>query len=281
VSDERDARVAAWLAEAEARFLADLSFAEVTRALRALSSLYVERRGRLGGGAALDGAGKRAAFALFYAPLHFVLIRHVVATLEAGQRDGTIVDVGCGTGAAGAAWAIESGAGVQILGVDRHPWAVAEAQQTWRALRLRGAAVRADAARLRWPRGPAGIVAAYTANEIGEEARAALLSALCARITRGDALLVVEPIAGAAAPWWDEWRRALEPLGARSDEWRIRPALPSIVERLDRAAGMNHREVTGRTLFVARTRSARPGKGQGRESSTKSPSGFRAVSREP
>jgi hypothetical protein len=129
---------------------------------------------------------------------------------------------------------------------------VAEAQQTWRALRLRGTAVRADAARLRWPRGAAAIVAAYTANEIGQEARGALLSALCARVTRGDALLVVEPIAGAAAPWWDEWRRALEPLGARTHEWRIRPALPSIVERLDRAAGMNHREVTGRTLFVAR-----------------------------
>jgi hypothetical protein len=257
VTDDSDARVAAWLAEAESRFLADLSFAEITRALRALSSLYVERRGRIGGGAALDGAGKRAAFALFYAPLHFLLIRHAVAALRAVQPDGTIVDVGCGTGVAGAAWAIEGGAGVPILGVDRHPWAVGEAQRTWRALGLRGAAVRADASRLRWPRGPAAVVAAYTVNEIDSAARAGLLPTLSERAARGDALLIVEPVAGAAAPWWEEWRRALEPLGVRADEWRIRPVLPSIVERLDRAAGMNHREVTGRTLYVARRRSAR------------------------
>jgi ubiquinone/menaquinone biosynthesis C-methylase UbiE len=251
VTDVSDARVAAWLAEAESRFLADLSFAEITRGLRALSSLYVERRGRLAGGAALDGAGKRAAFALFYAPLHFLLIRHIVAALRAAQPGGTIVDVGCGTGVAGAAWAIESGV-VPILGVDRHPWAVAEAQRTWHALGLRGTAVRADAGRLRWPRGPAAIVAAYTVNEISPDARAALATAVRGRAARGDALLVVEPVAGAAAPWWDEWRRELEPVGVRSDEWRIRPVLPSIVERLDRAAGLNHREVTGRTLYVPR-----------------------------
>jgi hypothetical protein len=261
VGDASDARVAAWLADAESRFLADLSFAEVTRALRALSSLYVERRGRLGSGAALDGAGKRAAFALFYAPLHFLLIRHVVAALDARLQDGTIVDVGCGTGVASAAWAIESASRVPILGVDRHPWAVAEAQRTWRALGLLGTAVRGDAARLRWPRGPAAITIAYTANEIGPDARATLLAAATARAARGVALLVVEPVAGAAAPWWEDWRRALEPMDVRSDEWRIRPTLPSIVERLDRAAGMNHRELTGRTLFVQRRRqrSGRPG----------------------
>ncbi len=257
VPDETDARVAAWLAEAESRFLADLTFAEVTRALRALSSLYVERRGRIGGGAALDGAGKRAAFALFYAPLHFLLIRHALSALRLGHRDATIVDVGCGTGVAGAAWALESGAGTRILGVDRHPWAVEEAQRTWRALGVRGTAIRADAARLRWPRGPATIVAAYTVNEIDPAARTALLGTLTERALRGDDLLIAEPVAGAAAPWWAEWHRALQPRGGRSDEWRITPTLPSIVERLDRAAGMNHREVTGRTLYVAGKRSTR------------------------
>jgi hypothetical protein len=194
-----------------------------------------------------------------------------VAVLDAGRPDATIVDVGCGTGVAGAAWALETGARAPILGIDRHPWAVAEAQRTWRALGLRGTAARADAARVRWPRGPAAIVAAYTANEITKEARAALLDAFRARAARGDALLIVEPVAGAAAPWWDEWRRAFEPWGVRSDEWRIRPALPTIVERLDRAAGMNHREVTGRTLFVAgageqtsHRLSTRPGRIRGR-----------------
>ena len=66
-----------WLRQAEERHLADLTFSQVSSGLRALSSTYVERRHRLGEGAALDGAGKRAAFALFYAPLHFLLVRSI------------------------------------------------------------------------------------------------------------------------------------------------------------------------------------------------------------
>ncbi|HEX2341333.1 MAG TPA: hypothetical protein VHI98_12715, partial [Vicinamibacterales bacterium] len=61
-----------WMRALEARHLIDLQFAEVARALRALSSAYVQRRAALATGAALDGAGKRAAFALFYGPLHFL-----------------------------------------------------------------------------------------------------------------------------------------------------------------------------------------------------------------
>src|SRR4051794_34952504 len=64
-------RVSTWLDALDQRHLADLTSSEVARALRALSSCYVERRARLATGGALDSAGKRAAFALFYAPLHF------------------------------------------------------------------------------------------------------------------------------------------------------------------------------------------------------------------
>ena len=52
---------AEWMSSLEARHLADLTFQEVSRSLRALSSTYVERRQKLAGGAALSGAGKRAA----------------------------------------------------------------------------------------------------------------------------------------------------------------------------------------------------------------------------
>src|SRR5204862_2507726 len=98
-------RFAEWVDASERRHLAELTFPEVSRALRALSSAYVERRHRLNGVAALGGAGKRAAFALFYAPLHFLLVRHIVDSLpQAKRRVSTIVDLGCGTGAAGAAW---------------------------------------------------------------------------------------------------------------------------------------------------------------------------------
>ena len=61
----------AFYAALEARHRSELTFQEIRRALQALSSLYVERRERLGGGTALDGAGKRAAFALYCSPIPF------------------------------------------------------------------------------------------------------------------------------------------------------------------------------------------------------------------
>src|SRR5438552_2170117 len=73
--------VGRWIPEREARHLAELTFPEGSGALRALSSAYVERRAKLADGAALSGAGKRAAFALFYAPLHYLSIAHIVRHL--------------------------------------------------------------------------------------------------------------------------------------------------------------------------------------------------------
>src|SRR4051812_48576945 len=142
-----DAAVGAWLAALDARHLSVLTPSEVARALRALSSCYVERRTRLAGGGALDSAGKRAAFALFYAPLHFATVREIVRAIP-GASDGLreIVDVGCGTGTAGAAWAIDAGA--SVAGFDRHPWAVGEANWTYRQLDLRGRAKQSDASRV-------------------------------------------------------------------------------------------------------------------------------------
>src|SRR5689334_7260093 len=110
-----------WIAALEARHLADLRFADVSRSLRAVSSAYVERRGRIAEGAVLSGAGKRAAFALFYGPLHFLLVRHIATAVP--RRAGlpsTLVDIGCGTGAAGAACADALGTRPAVLGVDRN-----------------------------------------------------------------------------------------------------------------------------------------------------------------
>jgi len=39
-------------------------------------------------------------------------------------------------------------------------------------------------------------------------------------------------------------------LGGRADEWRFTADLPDIVLRLDRAAGLNHREVTARSIYI-------------------------------
>src|SRR5262245_270767 len=117
-----------WLDALDGRHRRELSFQEVRRGVQALSSLYVERRSRIGEGSAFEGAGKRAAFATFFSPLHFLLIREVVRALG-GAPPGvsSLLDLGCGTGAAGAAWAAESEPPPRLLGVDRNTWAVQEA----------------------------------------------------------------------------------------------------------------------------------------------------------
>src|SRR3954467_1833241 len=97
-----------WHDSLEKRHLASLTFQEVRRSVQALSAIYVEQRDRIDSGAVLNGAGKRAAFAMFYGPLHFLLIREIVRALDATRRSpDTILDIGCGTGVAGAAWGLE------------------------------------------------------------------------------------------------------------------------------------------------------------------------------
>jgi methyltransferase family protein len=242
----------AWIAGLESRHFAELTFPEVSRALRALSSTYVERRGKLADGAALAGAGKRAAFALFYAPLHYLLIEHIATHLPgATRRVPALIDLGCGTGAAGAAWAGAFDTAPRVVGFDRHPWAVGEAADTYRTFGIAATVRRADIATARLPEGPAALLAAFTLNELAEGVREAVMERLLDRGRRGDRVLVVEPLAGGAAPWWTRWQTAFESAGGRADEWRTRGELPPIVQKLDRAAGLNHREITGRSLWLA------------------------------
>jgi hypothetical protein len=248
---EDDAAFSAWLQALEARHMADLTFAEVSRALRALSATYVERRRRISEGAPLAGAGKRAAFALFYAPLHFLLIRHVVRALPRADAGGpTLVDLGCGTGAAGAAWALECRERPKIVAIDRHPWTLAEAAWTYRTFGLAARTERADVARARLPGGPSLVLAAFTVNELSDRAREALLARIVRRIPSGDSVLIVEPVAGFVAPWWNQWCAVVRQAGGRADQWRFPVALPPLVARLDAAAGLDHRELTGRSLWL-------------------------------
>ena len=77
-----------------------------------------------------------------------------------------------------------------------------------------------------------------------------LLHRLIARATDGDRVLIVEPLAGFVAPWWNDWRQAFQAAGGRDDEWRFRVELPAIVAKLDRAAGLNHRELKARSSWL-------------------------------
>jgi len=252
-----DSAFASWLKALEARHLSDLTFPEVARALRSLSSTYVERRQRLREGAALAGAGKRAAFALFYGPLHYLLVRHVIASLPGGAAGApAMVDLGCGTGAAGAAWAAQCRVRPRLLGIDTHPWALEESGRTYAAFGLRFRTRRGHVVDVDWPRTPALVVAAFTVNELDDAARNRLLASLLQRAGSGDRILIVEPLARFVARWWDEWRDAFVRAGGRGDEWRFRIELPQIVAKLDRAAGLDHREITGRSLWIGEGGSA-------------------------
>jgi SAM-dependent methyltransferase len=239
-----------WLDALEARHLADLTPSEVARALRALSSCYVERRAKLPTGGALDSAGKRAAFALFYGPLHFFITRAIVGAIPDAAAIDDVLDLGCGTGAAGAAWAFAPGRAA-VSGIDRHPWAIAEANWTYRCFGLRGHAAQStiDRAVIRGRQGR-GILAAYCVNELTEPSRETLLSKLLDAHRKGSRVLVIEPIARRLTSWWTDWENAFAADGGRTDEWRFPADLPDRQRQLARAAGLQPKELTARSLWA-------------------------------
>lgn len=242
--------VGAWLAALDERHLADLTLPEVTRALRALSSLYVERREKLAAGGALDGAGKRAAFALFYGPQHFFVTRLIARALGAADAVRRVVDIGCGTGVAGAAIALEAG-GAAVEGIDLNPWAVREANWTYRALQLDGRAVAANVSRARLEASPGTLlVAAYAVNEWPEGTQTLLLQRLLDAHAAGAAVLVVEPIGRRVNRWWPGWAEAFRAAGGREDDWRFAAALPPRQRALAKAAGLTVDALTARSLYL-------------------------------
>jgi SAM-dependent methyltransferase len=245
-----------WLEALDRRHRADLTFAEVRRAVQALSAAYVERRDSLERGGLLRTPGRRAAYALFYGPLHFLLVRHIVRSLGAAlPPPRTILDLGCGTGAAGAAWAMEAGCRPLVIGVDRDAWSLGEARRTWADLGVRGRTRRSRIGDL--PARPVdAIVAAFTVNELDDASRGRLLDRLLRGASRSARVLVVEPIARRSLPWWREWSEAFRACGGRPDEWRLAADLPDRLRLLDRAAGLDHREITGRSLWLGGRRGA-------------------------
>jgi trans-aconitate methyltransferase len=214
----------------------------------------VERRHKVEAGATLDSAGKRAACALFYGPLHAICVAHVVDALHA-RTPRAVIDLGCGTGAAGAAWALgrdESGRepAAVITGIDRNRWAVDEARWTYRMLGLTGSARVGDLRRLPPPGSDAGVIAAYVLNELPDMLRESVVHRLADASGRGTSVLIIEPIARSITPWWEETAHRFEEHGGRADEWRFSVVLPSLVEKFARAAGLRHHEIKCRTISV-------------------------------
>lgn len=269
-------RVGAWIDALIDRHCADMTRPELLKAIRALSSRYVERRADLPERSPLDSAGKRAAFATFYSPLHFITAGLVVRALgdDATPR-GRMLDLGCGTGVASAAWALASEPGRSdrprrspvIAGIDRYNWALGEARWNWRALGLTGRATHDDlvqaltstvqrAGHSGASPSSLGVMLGWSANELDAAARAKTLPALIALADAGAVVIVIEPIARRAAPWWNDWAAVVVEAGGRADEWTFDDALPPTLARLDADAGFDRRQLKARSLRLGPARVA-------------------------
>ncbi len=246
------ADVDGWIAALQTRHRGAFTNPEFLKAVRALSARYVERRGSLPDRSPLDSAAKRAAFAAFYGPLHFLTVARIVDALGARTRDIDVIgDLGCGTGVTSAAWAVASPTPPRIVGFDVHTWALDEAAWTWRTLRLDGRIRRSDVLRARLDDVQA-VVAGWSVNELDHQARTQLLARMLDASSRGACVLVVEPIGRRATPWWPDWSAAFEAAGGRSDEWRFADALPPVLADLHEAAGFRRDALSAKSLWLAR-----------------------------
>ncbi len=253
-----DPRLKTWLVALEARHMANLTRQEFTRAVRALSARYVERRTQLSDRSPLDSAGKRAAFALFYAPVHLLTTREAMAHLGIRTDLASLVDLGCGTGVCSAAWALLHEIPPSITGVDTHPWALEEARWNWRTLGLRGQTTRGDlvaAARTLLKQSDAvlartGVIAGWSINELPKPERAQLLDTIDHLVGRGVTLVILEPLARGVTPWWDEWVERLAPHEVLACDVKGEAGLPPPLDSFSDAAGFRNKLLGARVMAI-------------------------------
>lgn len=237
-------RISAWLDAAVARH-APLSFRDLRKGVQGLSHRYVERRTDAKALAdALGAPARRAAFSTYYAALHFMQAFLAAHAFPAWIGVDRVVDLGAGTGAVGLGASLALAAPVPVLAVDRSGWALAEARRAGRDWGVPVRTRRHDLARGLPRVGPGdGVTAGWFLNELPERARDAAADGLAAASARGARLILLEPLAGPVAPWWDDLVGRLE-LDAR--ELRARVARPRWIADMDRAAGLDHGELRAR-----------------------------------
>ena len=225
---------------------------EFLKAVRALSARYVEQRNTLKDRPAHDSAGKRAAFAAFYAPIHFMTTREIVRRLGAGRLPiATLLDLGCGTGVAGAAWALECDKAPGLVGIDVSAWTLDEAKWNWGMLGLRGRTKRDNLVRALQilevsPR--TALILGWSLNELDTTARGRAIECILSLANRRVPIIVIEPIATRLVPWWPAWAQCATKVGGRADEWKFDPVLPAALGDLDAAAGFRRESLSARSV---------------------------------
>ena len=89
-----------------------------------------------------------------------------------------------------------------------------------------------------------------TINELETGERENIQKRLLRIHRSGSPVLVIEPIARRLTSWWDRWSSSWLEEGGRDDQWRFQVELPERLRLMDRAAGLDHRELTGRSLWL-------------------------------
>ena len=245
-----------WIERVIERHTRSMTRPEFLKAVRALSARYVEQRAALRDRSPLDSAGKRAAFAGFYAPLHFLTVQQIVAGVGLGRREiETIVDLGCGTGVSGAAWALACDNRPRIAGVDLNTWALDEARWNFDALGLRGRTRRGNLVAAleelvsrRDPR--ASVALGWSMNELSEPDRARAIDLIISIARRAIPVAVIEPIATRLVPWWPAFAGRVASAGGRVDEWKFDTPLPPPLADLDEAAGFQRESLSARSAVL-------------------------------
>jgi len=137
-----------------------------------------------------------------------------------------------------------------VLGIDRHSWALAEARWNYRKLGIDGKLRSIDLGRASLPGKGTGIVAAFTVNELDTPLRDRLRDRLIDTHEQGASVLIVEPVSRRTSPWWSEWAGAFADRGGESARWRFKAVLPEGLRLMDKAAHLDHRELTARSLWL-------------------------------
>jgi hypothetical protein len=114
---------------------------------------------------------------------------------------------------------------------------------------IRGSVKSADIGSLRIPARSA-VIAAFTSNELDPASRERFRGDFLRIAKAGMPVLIVEPIARRLTRWWDDWAEDWQAAGGRVDDWRFRVDLPEPLSLMDKAAGLDHRELTGRSLWL-------------------------------
>ena len=244
--------VHAWVEAAQARWASDLQFRELRRGVQAVSDLYVHKRATHSlSDRAVDGRGKRAAFAVYYGGLHLTLLQAWLAERDPVAID-QVWDPGCGPGVVGAAVA-RWGACKKVHASDRVGRHLEVAAWTGRQLGVRTQTRKAELPRvLERTRGVGIVTLGWVLNELDDSLREATLTALIRRLRAGSGVLILAPLSLRASPWWPQAvqkLRAARP-DACAEEYRLQPELAPLLADLDRASRLNHRTMGARVFYA-------------------------------